>query len=425
MAGVSQPSPLTPARQRAQALADSGDRAGAVALLEHAVGLGRTNLGEDDPDVVAAAHQLARIHQEMDDPSAARRVLEEAYAGGHWRLGDSDPLMLEISYDLGVVAEELGNRHEARKALGRVVEAGQPVLGDFHWAVVKAKAYLDGDTDALRPPSMAGGERSAEHGVRAVAAASPGRPRSDPQASAPPARGAGRPDRGGRPAPRARQAVQQVPVHGHQQQARSQSPEQMPSSARPADAGPASPPSTASPARPHQPFSNRRLRSAGPATPPAAPVTRAAQQLPVQPPAEPSAAAVQQPPPAVRRRSRNRPSGNRSPRVQQPPIPQPLQQPQSPDGEPARPIPEPHCSRPSLQRRRRCRRHGRCTSKHQRLPASSAVNAGERRNPGATSRRSSNPGSLLPEHRASAPPASIHRIGLVSEAPRTVARTLV
>jgi hypothetical protein len=78
-------------------------------------------------------------------------VLEEAYAAGQWRLGESDPLMLEISYDLGVVAEELGNRHEARKALGRVVEVGQPVLGDLHWAVLKARAYLDGDTSVLRP----------------------------------------------------------------------------------------------------------------------------------------------------------------------------------------------------------------------------------------------------------------------------------
>lgn len=152
MADVSQSSPLTPARQRAQALADSGDRLAAIVLLAHAVGLGRTNLGDDDPDVLAATHQLARAYLDVDDPVAARRVLEEAYAAGRWRLGDSDPLMLEISYDLGFVAEELGNRHEARKALTRVVAAGQPVLGDFHWAVVKARAYLDGNTDVLRPP---------------------------------------------------------------------------------------------------------------------------------------------------------------------------------------------------------------------------------------------------------------------------------
>ncbi|HET6531160.1 MAG TPA: tetratricopeptide repeat protein [Actinoplanes sp.] len=152
---MSQPSPLVPARQRAQALAEAGDTAGAIALLEHAVGLGKVNLGEDDPGVLAAAHQLARVHLQADDPSAARRVLEEAYAAGHWRLGDADPLLLEISYDLGVVAEELGNRHEARKALSRVVEIGEPVLGDFHWAVLKARAYLNGDTGAVKrePPA--------------------------------------------------------------------------------------------------------------------------------------------------------------------------------------------------------------------------------------------------------------------------------
>lgn len=133
-------------------MADSGDRAGAVALLRHAVSLGRVNLGEDHPDVLAAAHQLARVHQSADDPSAARRVLEEAYAAGQWRLGDVDPLMLEISYDLGVVAEELGNRHEARKAFGRVAEHGPAVLGEFHWAVTRAQQYLGGQTSAVRPP---------------------------------------------------------------------------------------------------------------------------------------------------------------------------------------------------------------------------------------------------------------------------------
>jgi hypothetical protein len=152
MANVSQPSPLMPARQRAEALAVSGDTAGAIALLEHAVSLGKVNLGEDDPGVLAAAHQLARVYHERDDPSSARRVLEEAYAAGQWRLGDSDPLMLEISYDLGVVAEELGNRHEARKALTRVIEAGTPVLGAQHWAVLRAHSYVNGDTNALKDP---------------------------------------------------------------------------------------------------------------------------------------------------------------------------------------------------------------------------------------------------------------------------------
>src|SRR6185369_2168365 len=104
MAGVSQPSPLTPARQRAQVLADSGDLTGAIALLERAVALGRINLAEDDPDVLRTSYLLGQMLRKDDDPSGARRVLEDAYAAGLWRLGDSDALMLEISHDIGLVA---------------------------------------------------------------------------------------------------------------------------------------------------------------------------------------------------------------------------------------------------------------------------------------------------------------------------------
>jgi Tetratricopeptide repeat len=150
MAGVSQPFPLLPARQHAEALAASGDPAGARAVLEEAIGTGRSILGEDHPEVLAAAHQLARLHQQADDPVAARRILEEAYAVGRWRLGDGDPLMLEISYDLGTVAEELGNRHEARKAFARVADAGASVLGADHWAVAGVRAYLGGDSATVR-----------------------------------------------------------------------------------------------------------------------------------------------------------------------------------------------------------------------------------------------------------------------------------
>ena len=145
MAGVSQASPLTPARQRAHALASSGDLAGARALLEQAVELGRVNLAEDDPDVLRTAYELGAVMQQADDPMAARRVLEEAYAAGQWRLGDSDPLMVQISHDIGVVAEELGNRHEARKAFTRVAELGPAALGDGHPAVARARAYLGPD----------------------------------------------------------------------------------------------------------------------------------------------------------------------------------------------------------------------------------------------------------------------------------------
>jgi Tetratricopeptide repeat len=150
MAGVSQPPPLLAARQRAHALAASGECAAARVVLEDAVSAGRTSFGEDHPDVLTTAHQLARLHQQADDPTAARRVLEEAYAAGQWRLGDADPLMLEISYDLGAVAEELGNRHEARKAFGRVAGIGAEVLGADHWAVARARAYLLEGPTAVR-----------------------------------------------------------------------------------------------------------------------------------------------------------------------------------------------------------------------------------------------------------------------------------
>ncbi|WP_158647183.1 fibronectin type III domain-containing protein [Actinoplanes sp. ATCC 53533] len=147
---MSQPSPLLAARQRAQALADSGDLGQARAVLEHAVDLGRANLGEDDPDVLLTAQQLAAVHQRADDPSAARRVLEEAYAAGQWRLGDTDPVMLGISFDLGVVAEEMENRHEARRAFGRVAAHGPAVLGADHWAVVRARSYLGEEPATVR-----------------------------------------------------------------------------------------------------------------------------------------------------------------------------------------------------------------------------------------------------------------------------------
>ncbi|MEV4639653.1 tetratricopeptide repeat protein [Actinoplanes sp. NPDC049548] len=157
---MSHPSPLLASRQHAQALADAGDLAQARALLEHAVDLGRANLGEDDPEVLATAQQLAAVHQRAGDPSAARRVLEEAYAAGQWRLGDTDPVMLGISYDLGVVAEEMENRHEARRAFGRVAAHGPSVLGPDHWAVTRARAYLGEDPPTVRmelpaiPPQM-------------------------------------------------------------------------------------------------------------------------------------------------------------------------------------------------------------------------------------------------------------------------------
>jgi hypothetical protein len=142
MAPVSQPSPLAAARQQAQALAGSGDPAGARVVLENAVAMGRFTLGKDHPEVLATARELAQLLLAADDPSTARRVLEEAYADGQWRYGDADPVIVLISHDLGVVAEELGNRLEARKAFTRVAEHGTAVLGRDHWAVSRANAYL-------------------------------------------------------------------------------------------------------------------------------------------------------------------------------------------------------------------------------------------------------------------------------------------
>jgi hypothetical protein len=156
MANVSQASPLTPARRRAQELAASGDLAGARAILEKAVELGKVNLAEDDPDVLVTAYHLGQLYRRMDDQPAARRVLEEAYAAGQWRLGDHDALMVEISYDIGVVAEELGNRHEARKAFTRVAQYGPAALGATHEAVARAQAYLGHAPDSVRssaPPT--------------------------------------------------------------------------------------------------------------------------------------------------------------------------------------------------------------------------------------------------------------------------------
>ncbi|AGL15923.1 fibronectin type III domain-containing protein [Actinoplanes sp. N902-109] len=147
---MSQPSPLQATRRHAQALADAGEPAQARALLEHAVELGRMNLGEDDPEVLTTAHQLAVVLHRAGDAPGARRVLEEAYAAGQWRLGETDPLMLGISYELGVVAEEMENRHEARRAFGRVAAHGPGVLGPDHWMVTRARDYLGEDPPTVR-----------------------------------------------------------------------------------------------------------------------------------------------------------------------------------------------------------------------------------------------------------------------------------
>jgi hypothetical protein len=118
--------------------------------LERAVQHGRVVAGEDDVEVLTAAHQLAVVHRQAGDSSAARRVLEEIVAAGQRRHGDADPLMLAVSFELGGVAEELGNRHEARRAYGRVAAHGPGVLGEDHWAVRQALAYLGEDPPTVR-----------------------------------------------------------------------------------------------------------------------------------------------------------------------------------------------------------------------------------------------------------------------------------
>ncbi|MEU8244563.1 tetratricopeptide repeat protein [Actinoplanes missouriensis] len=135
-------SPLTQALERARRLVASGDPDGARLLLERAVELGQTRLGEDHPEVLSTQLHLAALSRRIGDPAGARRVLEEAYAAGRPRHGDASPIMLRVSYDLGQVAEELGNRHEARKAFTRVAQHGPAALGAQHQAVARARAYL-------------------------------------------------------------------------------------------------------------------------------------------------------------------------------------------------------------------------------------------------------------------------------------------
>ncbi|GAA0804525.1 hypothetical protein Sya03_25010 [Spirilliplanes yamanashiensis] len=143
-------SSLAAAQRHARDLQRSGDLPAARIMLEQAVRQSRAALGPDDPAVLAAAHQLAVVHRAGGDPAGARRILEEALPAGQRRLGDADPLMLGISFDLGRIAEDLENRHEARRAYGRVAAYGPNVLGEDHWAVKQARAYLGEDPPTVR-----------------------------------------------------------------------------------------------------------------------------------------------------------------------------------------------------------------------------------------------------------------------------------
>ena len=157
MAGVSALSSLAAAQRHARDLQRAGDLGSARAMLEQTVRQGQASLGPDDPAVLAAVHQLATVHRAAGDALGARRILEEALPGGQRRLGFADPLILGISFDLGRIAEDLENRHEARRAYGQVAAYGPNVLGEDHWAVVQARAYLGEDSPTVRLTMPEGG----------------------------------------------------------------------------------------------------------------------------------------------------------------------------------------------------------------------------------------------------------------------------
>jgi hypothetical protein len=144
------------ARQQAQQLADSGDLAGARAVLEAVVDLGRPGLAMADPELLATMRQLAGLYTRDADPAAARRLLEEAYSAGQ-RIGPADPLMVLLAYDLAVVAEELDNRHEARRHFALVAEHGPAALGAEHPAVSRAREHAKGSAAEPSPsPPVSG-----------------------------------------------------------------------------------------------------------------------------------------------------------------------------------------------------------------------------------------------------------------------------
>ncbi|WP_179855578.1 tetratricopeptide repeat protein [Paractinoplanes atraurantiacus] len=137
---------LPQARKKAQDLAGAGDPEGARELLERAVESNRAALAEGDPELLAAMRDLATLRSQAGDPMSARRLLEEARAAAH-RLAPSDPLAVMLAYDLGTVAEELGNRHVARTSFAEVTANGPAALGQDHWVVEHARAYLAAGTE--------------------------------------------------------------------------------------------------------------------------------------------------------------------------------------------------------------------------------------------------------------------------------------
>ncbi|XVU21411.1 tetratricopeptide repeat protein [Actinoplanes sp. CA-054009] len=144
---------LPQARKTAQDRAGAGDAEGARELLEQTVRSNRAALADGDPELLAAMRDLATLHSRAGDPASARRLLEEARAAGH-RLAATDPLAVMLAYDLGAVAEELGNRHVARTSFAEVTTHGPAALGENHWVVEHARAYLTAATEPAGEPSL-------------------------------------------------------------------------------------------------------------------------------------------------------------------------------------------------------------------------------------------------------------------------------
>jgi len=149
MGGVTDPSPVRAAWQRAQARVASGDLPGAREILRAQV---RQATIADDPDLLDTRRRLAEVHYGLGDLTGARRELEEAVLAGEPHLGDAHPLMLALRARLGAVTAEIGNRYEARRHFAAVAQHGPAVLGPTHTAVRVAEAYLAGRAPQAAAP---------------------------------------------------------------------------------------------------------------------------------------------------------------------------------------------------------------------------------------------------------------------------------
>ncbi|MDR7276864.1 hypothetical protein [Catenuloplanes atrovinosus] len=177
------------ARQQAQQLADSGDLAGAQALLTRVVDQARPGLAAGGPELLATMRQLAGLHVQAGDHPGARRLLEEAYAAGQQRSQPADPVMVLLAYDLAVVADELANRLVARRNFALVAEHGPAALGESHPAVVHARGYVSDGTPAAAENAVPAASMPASG-----AAVPGGEPPTEPMPLGQPVSGAPAPD---------------------------------------------------------------------------------------------------------------------------------------------------------------------------------------------------------------------------------------